>query len=429
MSLFIFIHYRISMAFLLAFLVIFLRLRHRPLGTALIVAACFAATAGLDALSLYVLTPGRMIPAITIFEVVIVQMCAFALSSYQDFRTLFTGITASTYVLAGNVLCSVVYLASSHNLFLSLLVQAAVNTLFLLHLTLKMRRDYLDSMESLSVNWAKLCLIPTLVYLAIYSITVWPSNIYQTPANATGTVLFLGLMSADYILMFSNLHRMQREAEMENNMSFLETYAGSLKREAELQREADMQMAVLRHDSRHRASLISAYLDAGDLDKIRELLKEINSSLDTLRPDHYCENVAINGILANEARIAAQHQIDFRCQAVVPAGLNINEFEFAAVIANLTENAVLAAEQLPSDRERYVQVSIRQIATQLLVEISNPYAGVVAFSRETGLPLSEKGKNHGYGLRSVQSFAKKNHAIFSYEAEKGVFSVRMLLNF
>ena len=39
-----------------------------------------------------------------ILEIIIVQLTAVWLSSYRDMRSVFTGITASTYVLPGNIL-------------------------------------------------------------------------------------------------------------------------------------------------------------------------------------------------------------------------------------------------------------------------------------------------------------------------------------
>ena len=66
------------------------------------------------------------------------------------------------------------------------------------------------------------------------------------------------------------------------------------------------------------------------------------------------------------------------------------------------------------------------VKEQLVLEIQNTFDGKCKFSHITGLPLSRKGEDHGYGLRSVKAYAGKNHAIFQYSVENGMFCVRLL---
>ena len=428
MASYMFLQYRISMAFLLAFQVLFLRLRRNRTLVAVTVVGCFLLTAAIDYYGIFRPEPGRVTLLCTFLNTLLVQGTAFVLSRDRDFRVLFTGITAADYVMIGNVLCSAVYIPTQ-NAALALGAGAAANGVTLLLCCKYLRRGYLNTMGFEGVPWDGLCLIPATIYAGVYSIAVAPANLYDNPENLSGTVWFLGMMVLSYILIFSLAARLHEQHKLEKDLDFLETSADGLRREAGLQRASEERVAELRHDMRHDMVLIDAYLDAGEPELIRALAASINSALDETVPRRFCENITVNGILSNASRLAEKRQIAFTCEATVPPELpNVSEFELAAVIANLTENALDAAAQLPPEQRR-ASVRIRQVLRQLVVEVTNSYAGELRFSRETGLPLSEKGEGHGYGLRSVQSFARKNNALFSCETEDGRFIVRLLLDF
>lgn len=427
MAAYMFWQYRISMAFLLAFQVLFLRLKRKPALIAASVGLCFALTWIIDYYGLYRLSPGHVTLLCTFLDTVLVQTTAFVLSRDRDFRVLFTGITAADYVMIGNVLSSAIYVHTRASAP-ALIAQAAAHGCVLLIFYVHMRRNYLASMDLENVPWGRLCLIPASVYAGVYSITVAPSNVYDEPGNLVGAGLFLGLMVLAYIMLFTLAARNRREAELKNDCDFLAASANGLRREAELQQASEERVAELRHDMRHNMVLIDAYLDADEPELIRALTASVNTALDGTVTRRFCENVTLNGILANAARSAEKRQVPFSCEATVPPELRINEFELAAVVANLVENAINAAAELPP-AQRSVTVRIRQVLRQLVIETTNSYEGTISFSKESGLPRSEKGDGHGYGLRSVQSFARKNGALFSCDLEDGRFVVRLLLDF
>ena len=63
------------------------------------------------------------------------------------------------------------------------------------------------------------------------------------------------------------------------------------------------------------------------------------------------------------------------------------------------------------------------------MEVQNPCHEPIKFSKKTGLPLSTKGAEHGYGMISVQKFADKYNAQFDCCVENQTFIVRILTHF
>jgi signal transduction histidine kinase len=424
MDWFMFLQYRISMLFLLAFLLAFLPLKHSKILSLCIAAVCFAVTGAGDYLRFFAHTVPTVLD--TVLQAAVVQLTAYALCRYRDLRVLFLGITSAVYVLYGNIVCSLILIATGSAVW-GLAAQTAVHFVLLLFLVRGIRDRALRALITRGQYWGRMCFVPLLLYLATYALSVWPCNIYEVPQCGAAGLFLMCLTLVTYVLIVTVFAQQQSDSELRHNNELLETYASGLRSEADQLRASEEKIAILRHDTRHRVELIEAYLDAGQTDKIRELLHSINDALRSGKAQFYCKNVAINGIVSQCVCQAGTLGVRLEMRLDCPEKLGkIGEFELATVVSNLLENALHAASELPSEADRTVHIQCFPVKAQLLLEVSNPYAGTRAISRETGLPVSRRGVGHGYGLRSVRTFAEKNHAVFTYSTENQIFCVRLL---
>lgn len=425
--LFLFLQYRVSMIFLLGFQLIFLPLRHKKMASGCIAAGCFLLTGVLDYIEFFINYNSESMLTVTVVQIILVQATAYMLCCYRDFRALFTGISSATYVLPGNIISTVAVIYMKNNLT-ALFVQVFCHVIIMIPL-LMMRWNYLKEMENPLGSWGKLCMIPTLFYLVMYTLACWPSNLYERRENWLAAYLFLLLMGFTYILIIKLISQEHIDRELERSNEFFETYASGLRREADILRNSEEKIKVLRHDSRHFYQMIGIYLEKGEIKKIKELLDQMDTELQSLASKRFCDNITINGILSAFEEKAKKETIVFMCEADVPKELKTaNEFELATVIANLLENALYAASKVEKKEEKKVKIRIFPVKEQLVLEIMNTFDGKCKISNVTGLPLSERGEEHGYGMRSVKAYANKHHAIFRYSIEDGLFCVRLLAN-
>lgn len=416
---------RISMLFLLLFQLSFLSCRYSRRRTALLAAAVWLVTAPLEYWQSSMPPERPMRVAITVAEIIIVQGAAMLFSRYRDFRALFVGLSSAAYVLVGNMLGAMVFNATG-NLLPALGLQTVCHIVVLAVLYRYCRQDFLAEVGR-SRYWGYFCLVPALLYGIVYSLSVWPQSIYEQPSNALAIVQVLLLMVVSYIMVFRTIARMRRDADTRRNEELLTASVRAMKREMEANQQNQLQLSILKHDMRHDNSVLLAYLEAGETDKVKTRLLEMNEDLAHIVTARYCGNLAVNSVLHTSAALAAQNDVTFRCKALLEKELPLPELELAAVISNLTKNAVQAAAQLPAGQERYVNVKICPVKQQLLIAVTNPYDGTLELSPETGLPRSAKGVGHGYGLQSVRFFAERSNAMFDCDTEDGVFSVRMLI--
>lgn len=401
MNMFMFLHYRISMFFLLWFLMFFLPLKYSKRKSVAVCALCFVLCAGADWNQFFINTSNFSSLLITMIEIILVQGTAVFLCRYRDFRGLFTGIVSSAYVLSGNVCCSIGYLLSG-SYTVGIIVQILVHSMLLWLLSVQIRGRYLEEMDFQDKGWGALCLIPALFYVTVTALAKWPVSIYETPDNCVGIIGVLILMSLLYILVVKLLSQQRRDYELKHDNELLENYARQMEHQAQVMLENENKASVLHHDMRHTATLIDSYLEENEKEKIREVITSCLGSIETVRPKRICKNLAVDGILSQYMEQAKKLQIQMECQADVPQTIEIDEFELATVLANLIENAVLAAAKVEKLENRIVKVLLKETKGQELMEISNTFQEFCEFSKETGLPISKNGEGHGYGLRSVR---------------------------
>lgn len=224
--------FRISVVFLLIFLVMFLPLRYGRLKTGFCLLGCFVVTGVLDYFLLVVKGDYQSPVALTLVEIVVVQITPFLISKYRDFRTMFVGFTAAAYVLAGNVISSLLFIAGV-KLPVNILCQSLVHALLLGFLVAKMRESVLESLESSDLHWGELCMIPAMFYTAVYTLSTWPANIYRQPENLLGVCCILVLIVCSYVMIIQLFISQKRDSELKRGMEYLENYANRLKTEAD----------------------------------------------------------------------------------------------------------------------------------------------------------------------------------------------------
>lgn len=423
---FLFWQFRLSIGFLLLFDAFFLPPRYGKKITAFILAGAFAFSGMIDYFCFEMVGSTKVPMWITEAEIVILQFMPFCVCKYRDFRAMFTGITAAVYIMAGNILGSTLYIFGSE-LWVCVVSEILVHVLLLLIFVRYIRKEFLLILDDSSIGWGWLCLIPALFYAAVYAVSQWPSNVYENPENLLGIYCILALMVCSYLLIIRIAVQVKKEEELLRSMQHMEVYTERLKYEADVVQEKERETAVLRHDLRHMTVLISTYLDENNTEAVRELIGKANSRIEKMKPARYCQNLAVNGILTHCASMAQKKKVSLSIQAEIPQQLWVDEFEFATVVSNLLENAVNAAGEAEEASGRSVRFKAGITKDNMILEIRNHYGKKPEISKVTGLPLSSGGKGHGYGLRSVAAFAKKNDALFDYEIKDDLFFVRLLI--
>jgi two-component system sensor histidine kinase AgrC len=281
----------------------------------------------------------------------------------------------------------------------------------------------LQLMEKSAKSCALLGAVPLFYYLFDYITTVYTDLLYQ---GVNGAVQFMPSVFSIFYFVFIILYylEMQKQIRAHRERDMLAAQLNGAHSELVSLRQMQNIAAAYRHDMRHHFAILLGMASEGNIEKVKTYLKTAQSDMDAITPIRFCENETVNLILSTFFTKAKQTGIMMTVDARLPSSIPLSDTELCSLLSNGLENAITAAAACPDPDRRSVSVKATEHKAKLLIMISNPYTGEIVM--KNGIPQSAL-EGHGYGTRSINAIADAHngHAIFS--ADKGVFSLKIML--
>ena len=365
---------------------------------------------------------------VTLFQIFVTQSTGILISRTRDNRVLFMSLSASNYCLTGSISSAILYIYTG-NTYLALTGGFLIHLTILLILYSRIGEIWLKAYEGQTTRiWWELCLIPVFFYCGFSFLAFFPYTLYDNPHNIPGVIIFMVTMFVSYVTVLRYV-----KSESDNSSIYLknilfESYIKGLESQYYLAEQSEQNLKILRHDMRHFSNMIDSLLTQEEYAEIRKITAHINEVADENKLVKYCENIIVNSILSEMMIKAGSHAIDVHLDVIVPRELPVNDYEFALVTANLLENAIHCVKDLKKTAKT-VDVKLRCGQDHLLIQMKNPYEQDIILDPLTGLPKSQKGKNHGLGMQSVSAFADKTGGNIGCFCEDGIFQIMLFAKF
>ena len=187
--------------------------------------------------------------------------------------------------------------------------------------------------------------------------------------------------------------------------------------------ETNTKMTVYRHDMRHHLLMLDVLLSGGNTEQAQEFIKTVMADLDTFTPKKFCENETVNLLCSSYESKARRMGVRLEIKAILPKNIPLTDTELCSVISNGLENALRAVSH-PEVSDKWVAFYCEVKQNKLFIQMKNPYAGQVIIRDE--LPVSDQ-EGHGYGCYSIQTITQRNGGLCSFEAQDGLFALRLSL--
>jgi sensor histidine kinase regulating citrate/malate metabolism len=150
-----------------------------------------------------------------------------------------------------------------------------------------------------------------------------------------------------------------------------------------------------------------------DYEGLARHLQSLSSSAAAMRPSAYCENMAVNTLVAYHFEQAREKSIVCSSTLYVPEGLAIPTAELAVILGNALENAVKGAESM--EEKGYIRFDAKPVKDCIVFDMENNY-------RPGAYP-----KGYGVGLSSIRELCEKNQGRAKVEDNEGVFKLNVVL--
>ncbi|MBQ1412543.1 MAG: GHKL domain-containing protein [Clostridia bacterium] len=338
-----------------------------------------------------------------------VMLCGFS-TTYCTFLTapLELANAANVYTAGSGLIC---------------LGVAAVMTALFAHLLIT-KFPYLLENETFDSAWRYLAIAPVVTAVTvIWMNPISASNAMTGRLRMICLVVLLAIPAVALFLCHSFwwlAKEMTKSAELQRNYDLLRME----EKQYQLTYRHLMDLKELRHDFRQHLLIISDYARTGQTDKLTEYIAPLMESVDR-KPLQICENQALNAIISHYDTLAKEQNVKVLWGIELGEKLPVSEADVCRVIGNLLENAIHAVSRLP-ENDRVVDLRAGMIEEgTLAIHITNPYEGSIPLDKE-GFPIIEK-KNHGIGLRSVQSAAEKYNGEVIILTKHQTFEVDVLM--
>ena len=184
-------------------------------------------------------------------------------------------------------------------------------------------------------------------------------------------------------------------------------------------------MRSWRHDYRNHIQTMKAYAAAGEYEKLRSYLDELETDLSSVDTVIKTGNAMADAILNSKISLARSRGIPVTADAHIPLKLTTSELDLCVIIGNLFDNAIEASLNLP-EKDRLIRVYMDMKETQLYISFTN-FTADKKLKKVGGLFHTTKGEGHGFGLIRIDAIIERNSGYISRNSEDGAFTTEILL--
>lgn len=247
-------------------------------------------------------------------------------------------------------------------------------------------------------------------------------NIANTHSGTFLVFFLTGCIVLDVYIVFA-FYRVSAIREME-------------KKNALLQQQTDMQMAVYRdlekryqnsmtiiHDVKRHVNALEGLIQTENLTEAKQYEKSLYQQLDKLHPSFHCSNQLLSVILNHELLKAEQKGIQLNLNILYDKLDFLSDMDLTTIVSNLLDNAIEAVSEL--DKDRTVLFVIEEQMQCCMIHTENKYEKLSPNTENSF--LSTKNGHAGIGLKNIEMTVKKYNGIWKATVENNSFVVSITI--
>lgn len=184
------------------------------------------------------------------------------------------------------------------------------------------------------------------------------------------------------------------------------------------------------HDFHHHLQAILGIAEQAGDQKAQEYVRNLLEV--SYRDVRLCNsgNDIIDAVINCSAAEAARSHIDFHYNVELSSNLSqISPIDLCAVLGNQVENALDACKKIPDSQRRFIQVSICQNKSFVVIQVTNSVHRNPFTADGRLVTNKEDPEFHGLGLKSIQDTVDKYNGYLTNSYEDHQFQSEALLCF
>mgnify|MGYP002770086637 FL=1 len=227
-----------------------------------------------------------------------------------------------------------------------------------------------------------------------------------------------------YFLLFTQIQQIKfKEVELNNKLISLQ-----LEHQEELYKKRDHYAEILRtynHDFKSVLTNVSYFLDQGDIQKAKEILKTIDSDIKVIITENqsYSNRLIVDVILNSLAEKCKQANIEFNAECLIPEHLSLTDLSLSRIFGNLANNAYEAC--IRQDEQEMRKIIFKSYIKDdfFILYTQNSFNGEIIIEQNKIRTTKRNKKQHGVGIESIKNIVESANgiALFDVNEEKNMF--------
>lgn len=213
-------------------------------------------------------------------------------------------------------------------------------------------------------------------------------------------------------------------SQLEQMQDSLNQQVSQAVREIEALRKSQEKTRQYRHDLRHHMQYISACIENGRTEQVKEYVREVCTQITESKVEVFCENETANLILSSFAARAREKEVPMKIQTRIPKQLTIAENDLCVLLSNALENALNACLEIQGETPPFLEIMAFDNKGKLWIQITNSCGSKIPFVH--GVPVTDR-PGHGIGVKSICALVEKYNGLYSFSQENDRFVLRVTI--
>lgn len=265
---------------------------------------------------------------------------------------------------------------------------------------------------------ASVCYIVPIQFLGIEQKNTKASTFITFGVSISGIVFIVVLV----VLLIINDSRNQYRYLLEMNQKLIEQqklyYQTLIDKEQYTKR--------FRHDMNNHIICMQHLCEQKKFDELSDYMYDMQNQMKVLSIDIQTGNDVVN-IIVND--IYAKHKnngIVIQWKGILPQNIKISMMDLCTIFSNLFSNAIEAVEKINNKQMRCIDVNIKVLENNLVIQLSNPVHEQVKLQNQTLVTTKKNKEQHGLGSVNVEQCVKKYGGDIRYICSEERFEVELV---
>ncbi len=177
----------------------------------------------------------------------------------------------------------------------------------------------------------------------------------------------------------------------------------------------------VRHDLNNHFTVLSAYLDDGDVEACKEYLSEISNTVSSMGKLLASGNSVLDYLI--NTKLSNLEDVKVLISGYIESFEDIKDSDMVCMLGNILDNAVEAVKRQEGDRQ--IELHFAKVNQNRIIVCKNTVASSVLETNKGLLTTKKDASSHGLGHKIVEETVKKYNGLIDYFEEDGMFGVQI----